>query len=98
VAVSRVGTDPDYFGSGLLENFIAVPESAGFGGTTGRIIFGVEIKDDSLLALEVAKADRLPDWSGRVKSGASSPISILLVALSTIDIVRFLSKLGILSV
>ena len=58
MSCSGVDTDAEDFR--VFELFGMIAKIAGFGGATGGHVFGIEIKDDVLLALEGAQFDFIP--------------------------------------
>jgi len=51
-----IAANPDDFGSRIAKGGVAISEGAGFGGTAGSIVFGVEIQHDGFVTFKVAEA------------------------------------------
>ena len=60
VRLHRVRANPYNLGIELSEFFVVVPEGAGFHGTSGGVVFGVEEQDHGLSIQDIFEVHHLP--------------------------------------
>jgi hypothetical protein len=67
VRVDGIAADANDLSPRFDKRFVAVSETTRFGGTSRRIVFGVEVQDDALVAAKVLKTDGFASLGGQGK-------------------------------